>query len=69
MPLPMNVAGVGLRPLLQHPQHDGCAGGVGQAGQLVERLIGVDPARRAGDETDERRALGSCREQTCVGQP
>ena len=53
--------GVGLGPLLQHAQHDLRAGGVGEAGQLFERMFGVDAARRAGDETDEGRALMGAR--------
>ena len=36
---------IGLRPFLQHAQHDRRAGRVGQTGQLVERLLGVDAAR------------------------
>ena len=48
---------IGLRPLLQHAQHDLRAGGLGQAGELVERSLGVEPPRAAGDQADERRAL------------
>ena len=48
---------IGLRPLLQHAQHDLGAGGLGQAGELVERALGVEPARAAGDQPDQRRAL------------
>ena len=56
LPLPMKVAAIGLGPLLQHPQDDACAGGVGQTGELVERMIRV-AARRGVDEADERGAL------------
>ena len=37
---------VRLRPLLQHAQHDRGAGGVGQPGQLLERLLGVGDGAR-----------------------
>ena len=50
---------IGLRPLLQHAQHDLGAGRLGQAGQLVERSLGLEPPRAAGDQADERRALAS----------
>ena len=46
-----------LRPLLHHAQHDLGARGLGQAGQLVERSLGIEPARTARDEPDERRPL------------
>ena len=48
---------VGLRALLQHAQHDLGAGGFGQAGELLERSLGLEPARPAGNQADERRAL------------
>ena len=46
-----------LRPLLQHAQHDGGAGGRGEAGQLVERMFGIELTGRAAEETDERGAF------------
>ncbi len=33
---------VGLGSLLQHAEHDARAGGVGESGQLFERMFGVD---------------------------
>ena len=48
---------IGLRPLLQHAQHDLGAGGLGEAGELVERALGVEPPRAAGDQADQRGAL------------
>ena len=57
LPAPRKVDGIGLRPLLQHAQHDLGAGRLGQAGELVERALGVEPARAAGDQADQRRAL------------
>ena len=54
--------GVGLGTLLQHAQHDLRAGGIGQTGQLFEGMLGVDPTRAAGDQTDRRpRARGPLR--------
>ena len=49
--------GIRLRALLQHAQHHLGARGLGQAGQLVERSLGIEPARTARDQADERRAL------------
>ena len=63
LPAPMNVPASGFGALLQHPQHDGGAGGVGKAGQLLERLLGIDAPDGAGDQADQRGALtlpGGC---------
>ena len=49
--------GIGLRPLLHHAQHHLGARGVGEAGELVERALGVESPRTAGDQAHERRAL------------
>src|SRR6185503_16753465 len=49
--------GVRLGSLLQHPQRDGGAGGVGEAGQLFERLLSIHASNGATDQTDERCAL------------
>ena len=59
LPAPRNVDGSGFGPLLQHAQHDLRAGGLRQAGELVERPLGVEPPGAAGDQADQRRALGS----------
>ena len=48
---------VGPRALLRHAQHDVGAGGVGQAGQLLERLFGNMTALGPGDKAHERSAL------------
>ena len=48
-----------LRPFLEHAQHDLGAGGLRQAGELVERALGVEPAGASGDQADERGALRS----------
>ena len=45
--------GVRLGTLLQHAQHHVCAGGVGQPGQLFERMLGIDPAAVSGNEPDQ----------------
>ena len=42
LPLPRNVAGSGLAPLLQHAQHDVGAGSGGETGELVERMFGIE---------------------------
>ena len=46
---------IGLRPLLQHAQHDLGAGRLGEAGQLVERSLRLETPRAAGDQPDQRR--------------
>src|SRR5262249_34901800 len=48
---------IGLRALLLHAQHDVGAGGRRQAGELVERMFGIEVPRRVLEETDERRAF------------
>ena len=57
LPLPRNVAGSGFGALLLHAQHDVGAGGRGEAGQLVERMFGIEVTRRVVEETDERGAF------------
>ena len=54
--------GVGLRPLLQHAQDDARACGVGEARELVERMIRIAAAGRS-DEADERGALDVLRHE------
>ena len=49
---------LGARPLLRRAQHDDGAGRFGEAGQFVEREIGIGATRGAGEQTDERSALG-----------
>ena len=46
LPAPRNVEGSGFGPLLQHPQHHVGARGLGQAGELVERALGIEPSAR-----------------------
>ena len=52
--------GIRLGPLLLHSQDDTRAGRVGEAGELIERMIGIDAGRRhhetneGGAETDDR---------------
>ena len=65
LPAPRNVDGIGLRPLLQHAQHDLGAGGLGQAGELVERPLGLEPPRAAGDQADQRGALADALHRAC----
>ena len=48
---------VGPRPLLRHTQGDIGAGGVGEAGQFLERLFGNMTALGPGDKAHERSAL------------
>ncbi len=36
------------------------AGGIGEAGQFIERALGVEPASAPGDEPDQRRSLRPC---------
>ena len=58
--------GIRLRPLLQHAQHDVGAGRGGQAGELVERMFGIEVAGRTGEQPDERRALARARARPSV---
>jgi len=44
-------------PFLQHAQHDVGARRLREAGQFVERPLGLEPPRPAGNESDERRAF------------
>ena len=48
---------VGRGALLQRPHHGRGTGGVSQAVELVEGLLGVGTAQAAGDEADEGRAF------------
>ena len=57
LPLPRKVAGIGPRALLHHAQDDRRAGGGGQAGELVERMFGIELTGCAVEEADERRTL------------
>ena len=57
LPLPRNVAASGPVALLEHPQHDARAGRRRQAGQLVERALGLGAPHGPGDEADQGRAL------------
>src|SRR6185436_17646280 len=50
---------VGFRALLQHAQHDLCAGCLSEARQFVQRALGLERAGVSGDQTDERGALAS----------
>ncbi len=45
---------VGRRTLLNHLQHDGCAGRLGEPGELLERVFRVVLLRSAKRQTDER---------------
>ena len=59
---------IGLRALLQHAQHDLGARGLREAGELVERSLGVEPPGATGDQPDQRGALGSSyRAGGCAG--
>ena len=53
--------GIRLGALLQHAQHDRRAGGRRQAGQFVERMLGIEVTGSAVEQTDKRRALLSIR--------
>ena len=49
--------GIGRRPLLNHRQDDGGAGGFGEAGELFERMLGIQLFRSPKRQTDERGAF------------
>ena len=57
LPLPRNVAGSGFGRSCSTRSTTSRAGGGGQAGQLVERMFGIEVPGGAVEETDERRAL------------
>ena len=59
LPAPRNVDGSGFGPLLQHAQDDLGAGGLGEAGELVERSLGLEPPRPPGNQADERGPLAA----------
>ncbi len=44
-----------IRPgtLLGHPEHDGRAGRLGETGELVERVLGIQPVGRTADQPDD----------------
>ena len=48
---------IGPGPLLQHPQHNARAGGLGQPFQLFDRALGVEPPGRTRHQSHERGAL------------
>ena len=56
-----------LGALLHHPQHHLGARGFGEAGELVERSLGIEPARPARNQADERRALAPAAPRGCRG--
>ena len=57
LPLPRNVAGSGFARSCITRKHDVRAGGCGEAGQFVERMFGIEAARRTADQPDERGAF------------
>ena len=52
-------------PFLQHARHHGGARRLGEPGQFVERLLGIDTASQAGHQTDQRGAFGGMGRSTC----
>ena len=49
--------GIGRGPLLNHREDDGRAGGVGEPGELVDRVLRIQFLRSPKDQADERGAL------------